>query len=182
MVHSIRIDGYAYIWLALGILCLPFSWLIAAVLAALCHEGCHFFAAKILKVHISNIFIGTGGMVMEMEPMPPGKEFAVAIAGPLGSFSLCLMLHIFPELAICGLIQGGFNLLPIFPLDGGRLLNCTLGKWAVYVEIIFIFILLGIASVFAISYGIYPFLFVILITVKAIQRKFPCKESNLAVQ
>lgn len=182
MVHSIRIDGYAYIWMALGILCLPFSWLIAAVLAALCHEGCHFFAAKILNVHISNISIGIGGMVMEMEPMPRGKEFAVALAGPLGSFLLCLMLRVFPELAICGLVQGGFNLLPIFPLDGGRLMYCILGKWAVFVENLFVCALLLMSVLLENGYGIYPFLFVLLITAKAIQRKFPCKELNLAVQ
>ena len=181
-MHSIRVDGTACIWLALAFLCLPFSWLMGALFAALFHEGCHFLMANILKVHISNISIGIGGMVMEMESMPPGKEFAVAIAGPVGSFLLLSLLRLFPELAICGLVQGEFNLLPIFPLDGGRLLYCTLDKWAVYVEIIFIFILLGVASVFAIGYGIYPFLFVILITTKAIQRKFPCKESNLAVQ
>ena len=178
----IRLDGVVCLWLALGLLLLPFSWLMAAVIAAVCHEFFHFIVAKILKVRILSVSIGIGGMVMEMEPMSRGREFLVAATGPLGSLLLGLMLHIFPELAICGIVQGAFNLLPIFPLDGGRLLHCLLGRWAVWMEAMCIFVILIVGVALGVRYGFYPVLFAFLITVKAIQRKFPCKESNLAVQ
>ncbi len=178
----IRVDGAAYIWIALGLLILPFSWLMGALVAAVIHELFHFLLARLMKVPISALSVGVGGMVMEMEPMSPGREFVIAAAGPLGSFLLCMMLRIFPEAAVCGMVQGAFNLLPFFPLDGGRMLYCLAGEWGIRIETIFILGFLIMAVVLGIRYGIYPVLFGILVTAKVIQRKIPCKESNLAVQ
>lgn len=179
---SIRVNGVVYIWLALGFLILPFSWLIGAVIAAVFHEFCHYSMAKLLKVPISGISVGLGGMVMTLEPMGAGKEFAVAAAGPGGSLLLGALMRVYPELAICGLVQGIFNLLPVFPLDGGRLVHCVAGKWSSLMEICAITAILLVGFVCGLRYGIYPLLFAILVTAKAIKRKFPCKAVKLAVQ
>ena len=63
---------------------------------------------------------------MELGCLSPVRELLAAAAGPVGSLSLMLMGRFFPRLALCGLVQGLFNLLPIYPLDGGRILRRAL--------------------------------------------------------
>ena len=58
--------------------------------------------------------------------MSPGRELICILAGPAASLLLLCLARIFPRVAICGLIQGCYNLLPIAPLDGGRALHCLL--------------------------------------------------------
>lgn len=56
--------------------------------------------------------------------MSPGRELLCVLAGPAVSFSLLALARFFPRIAICGLVQGIYNLLPIYPLDGGKALRC----------------------------------------------------------
>lgn len=51
------------------------------------------------------------------------QRIAATAAGPFCSLALGLCYPWLPKLALSGLIQGVFNLLPVFPLDGGRILR-----------------------------------------------------------
>ena len=127
MVRKFQIDAAAYLWLALGLLVLPVGWLAAAMVAAVFHELCHYTAAGIVGISVRSVRVGVLGCRMETDEMSSCQEILCALAGPMGSLLLIFTLNCFPRLAICGAIQGMFNLLPVYPLDGGRVLRGLLG-------------------------------------------------------
>lgn len=127
---------------------------VAAVLlfaSVLLHELGHSLVALRYRIPISQItlFIFGGVAQMRKEPPHPLAEFLIAIAGPVVSFILagvCLGLVTILEwipagvsmhgLAALGTLLGMvntqlglFNLLPGFPLDGGRALRAGLWAW-----------------------------------------------------
>lgn len=120
---SIQISAGALIFLAILLLMLPLQWVIAVLFAALFHEICHAAAIVLCGGNIDRITVSGKGAVMETVPMSVAKEVICAIAGPLGSFSLILLAKWMPRIAICGAVHGLYNLIPLFPLDGGRVLR-----------------------------------------------------------
>jgi len=130
-------------------------WLMAVVAAILlfasllAHELSHSLVAQRnnLPIHGITLFVFGGVAHLEKEPPTPAVEFKMAIAGPLMSFFLSLLfffltkvfnffgfprylLSIFEYLFILNLVVGLFNLVPGFPLDGGRILRAALWGWS----------------------------------------------------
>lgn len=73
--------------------------------------------------------IGPFGALIETHGLSLWGECISALAGPLGSFILLSFAQFLPMSAVCGLIQGLFNLLPVYPLDGGRVLSCLFNRF-----------------------------------------------------
>jgi Zn-dependent protease/CBS domain-containing protein len=111
--------------------------------SVLLHELAHSLVAKSrgIPVHSITLFILGGVSNLEEEPQKPAAEFAMAIVGPVTSLLLALIFwaltrlpgnHTTPVVAIINymayinLYLGAFNLLPGFPLDGGRVLRSIL--------------------------------------------------------
>lgn len=115
-------------WLVLGLMLLlfPLRFLAGVLLAALVHELGHIFAVYLMSGRILGIRLHAGGARIEASPMAPFRTAFCALAGPAFGALTILAWRWFPELALAGLVQTVFNLLPVPPLDGWVLLRCLI--------------------------------------------------------
>ena len=125
-------------------------WLLALAtslvffLSVLAHELGHAYLALRNQVPVKGISLFFFGGVAQItqEPRTPGMEFKIAIAGPLVSLGLALFFELtylldaqIPYLAATSeylarinLMLALFNMIPGFPLDGGRVLRSIVWK------------------------------------------------------
>lgn len=189
----ISVSADFYIAMAAGLLFLPLPWISAWLFSALFHELCHYIALRICGYTVSGIRISLKGVFMETEALSAANEAICAYAGPIGALVLLLLARRFPRVAVCTIVQSMYNLLPIFPLDGGRGLGCFLrkllgdarGKQAfMIVERVVLFALLFLAlfAYVKLGLGLLPALAVIFIIVKNKKINIPCKNSRKGLQ
>ncbi|MDZ7737112.1 MAG: site-2 protease family protein [Gammaproteobacteria bacterium] len=112
------------------------------------HELSHSLVARFYGLQIKGItlFIFGGVAEMQEEPVSPRVEFLMAVAGPVASVLLALVFFLLEQmatalgwstavigvshyLAMVNMIVAVFNLVPAFPLDGGRMLRAVLWHW-----------------------------------------------------
>jgi Zn-dependent protease/CBS domain-containing protein len=112
------------------------------------HEFFHSLVARRFGIPIKGItlFIFGGVAQLAEEPESPKAEFFMAIAGPIASIALAVICYgivavgeqsgwprpvvaVILYLALINGILAVFNLLPAFPLDGGRVLRAFLWWW-----------------------------------------------------
>ena len=106
-------------WLCLepGGLFWPF-WLGVA-----CHEAGHLAALRLLGVPVTALRVTALGCILETGAMSYRAEACCAAAGPAASLLVCLLLpRLLPRAALMSLLLAAGNLLPLWPLDGGRIL------------------------------------------------------------
>jgi len=117
------------------------------------HELAHSVVARRYGIRVRKIILYPIGGVSEIEEIPdtPSKEWRMAIAGPLtslilGGTLLGISLLISPQIpltlaslltltgnflfdfAILNILLGVFNLIPAFPMDGGRVFRALLAE------------------------------------------------------
>ena len=117
----------------LSILTASYKYFIIISSLIVIHELGHFLTAKVLNLEIDKIYIYPLGGISRIN-MPLNisiyKELLVLIMGPLFQFlSYYILLFIFDDYELITRYHLGillFNMLPIYPLDGGKLLNIIL--------------------------------------------------------
>jgi stage IV sporulation protein FB len=172
-----------FIYLVLLLLILPLPWFLGALLAALVHELCHILAVFLCNGSVLSIQATYKGAEIEAAPMAQQKICLCALAGPAGSFLCLLVSEYFPEMALCGLVQGAYNLLPLYPLDGGRALRCICPEpVCIGMEWFTVVLFAGISLWLAVNHTALALIVFFSVCNPLIQRKFSCKERILAVQ
>ncbi len=124
-----------------------FLWIALVFASVVFHELAHSLVARRRGVGVRDILLLPIGGVSELDRLPSGSgdQAAIAVAGPAASFLLAALAagacavtggHLLPvdllegavlgRLAWMNVLLGGFNLVPAFPMDGGRLYRAWL--------------------------------------------------------
>ncbi len=109
----------------------------------LLHELAHSITAKRYGIRVKKIVLYPlgGGSIIDLDSVPPKLEFRISLAGPVSSFLLAFVfgaavvlmpggiIKVFVQLLfVLNLLLAVFNILPWFPLDGGRVLRSYLQR------------------------------------------------------
>ena len=149
LTASLALDWFPFAAPRLGTTTYWVLGFIAALLlfvSVVLHELAHSLVARArgLPVKSITLFIFGGVSNLQQEPQTPGVEFQIAIIGPLTSLAIGavslgvgtlighnapLVAAVLGYLGVTNLLLGVFNLIPGFPLDGGRVLRSII--WGV---------------------------------------------------
>ena len=123
---TVRITPFAYIVLALSVIILPIDWIFAWVLAILIHEMSHIIAVICCGGRVRNICISHQGAQIKTDNLTPAQQIISILVGPMAGALLVFLVRWTPKLALCGVIQSAFNMLPLSMLDGGQVIHAFL--------------------------------------------------------
>ena len=127
---KVYIAPAVFLFFSAVLLFLPSGFLMIIFSASLLHELGHYAALRLMKGCVKELSITPLGVEMSIEgTLSYGQELLLAAAGPAVNILVAVILsHMGIKWEVCYMISGVhlilgiFNLLPIMPLDGGRLL------------------------------------------------------------
>jgi Zn-dependent protease/CBS domain-containing protein len=133
------LSSATYLWMGVAGAILLFGSIVV-------HELCHSLVARRYGIPMKGITLFIFGGIAEMDEEPPSanSEFMMAIAGPLASVAIGFVFYaievagrasaplpltgILAYLALINWLLAAFNMVPAFPLDGGRVLRALLWR------------------------------------------------------
>lgn len=91
------------------------------------HEAGHLLALALLRARVHKLRLTFSGAVLVTEPLNYWREIAAAAAGPaVNALLLAVFAQAEPLTAFVNLLLLSYNMLPFYPLDGGRILRALL--------------------------------------------------------
>ena len=186
MRNRIRVcihPGYL-LYFAACVLFLPIKIILAWMAATIIHELGHICCILLLKKEIYSVQFGVFGAQINTETLGIWQEMISAMAGPLSAIFILPFIKKFPIVTMFCILQSIYNLIPVYPMDGGRVVVGVLVYFAgrkraikIYIIFIMILMLLFLAGIVYISIryslGLLP---LILIVIMIIKIKLTCKE------
>lgn len=184
----VQYSGIALVFAAAMLLILPLKWFISMIAAAAVHELFHYLAIRITGNRVYRLSLTHYGAVMQTTPLSDLEELFCAFSGPIGSLLLFFCYPWIPRISICAGVQGIFNLLPLYPLDGGRifrilvhrffpLYGTTICKWT-EIGLIAAIMLSGICFSAFLRLGFGPIFLSALLLFRALAEKFLANRQN----
>jgi Zn-dependent protease len=153
-------------------------FVLAVIASVLLHEFGHAFVSSLYGIRTLEIVMYPIGGVARLErPPKPWEEFWIALTGPAVNLAIAGLIFAFlysekrainlfalvqpdanlaDRIAVANLVLAGFNLLPAFPMDGGRMLRAVLSRLKSEYEATRIATWSG--RMLAISMGLYGFI------------------------
>ena len=137
-VHAsfLILPGWAALsaWREGGSILAAVAFIVALMLCVVLHELGHALAARRFGIRTRDITLLPIGGVANLERIPenPRQELVVALAGPAVNVAIAGLLFLLPDapffnrLLVANLSLVLFNLIPAFPMDGGRVLRALL--------------------------------------------------------
>lgn len=188
-MHKTTIEFAPGFLLTLCFACLiiPLKFLFAWITAVAFHEAAHCFVLLLGKIEIYRFKAKFFGAVISTAPISPQLELVCAAAGPLASLALLIFIRYWPLLSICGVLQALYNLLPLYPSDGWRILNSLVisigfsNRICSLIEILTLIILTVFTCIltFQLHFGAAPFIALMFLFIK---QKYSCKQRRKRVQ
>jgi Zn-dependent protease len=137
-------SGLFPLWMQLLLILLLFVCIVL-------HEFGHALTARHFGIHTRSITLSPLGGIAQLERMShvPWEEFCIAVAGPLVNVAIAMVLgaalfagtvidaqlletdagKFTGMLLLMNVVMVVFNMLPAFPMDGGRVLRAILASW-----------------------------------------------------
>jgi len=112
---------------------------ISFIISLLIHEAFHLIAGRLVYKQGFRIFLTPAGFGGRWNSFQPGKleQCIICAAGPLGNLAMAAVFLLMPQdnymfikLAKASLFIGVFNLIPLYPMDGGNILLVFLYYYA----------------------------------------------------
>lgn len=185
-----EISPHLLLLLPVVLLLVPFPWFLAMGCSVIMHELCHMIAARLLGKRAFHIRLHHSGAEISTENLGNIDEMLIAAAGPCSCVFSLLLARYFPRLVLCSLIHAVYNLLPFYPLDGGRIIRCvlrlflpqkTVNKVIAIIEGIVCGLM--ILSVILLNrIGPLPIIAGVVLVIRQYQRKKSCKDVQQGVQ
>lgn len=105
----------------------PLETFVPFFLSIFLHEVGHLIALCALRIRIRRISFRMSGALIETVPLSYTQELFVSVSGPTVNFILlCLCRRSHPLMAFLNFCLMVYNLLPLYPLDGGRVIYSIL--------------------------------------------------------
>ena len=189
-MHNVRITpGFVLLWI-LSLMIFPMKFVIAWIITVMIHELGHLLSIQLLGIQIHGITFEFTGIRIRTEPMIPLHEIITAAAGPAFGVVLILLSYHAPLIKGLAIIQTCCNMIPIYPIDGGRVVDGILAlvfdeniaaniSYMLKIFCVGILIVISLFSVASYGFGAWIMLIGIIFLLK---RKLSCKHGRQEIQ